>query len=101
MQRRHSPLGRTDSILLYGFGLALALSLVFNGFLLVEQNHRINSYEDEIGRSVNPVEHGVWQQQLSECQQANQLKDSVIRHLEKASNAPPGGGANGPPTASN
>ncbi|MCY7357428.1 MAG: hypothetical protein LH609_08135 [Rudanella sp.] len=101
MQRRHSPLGRTDSILLYGFGLALTLSLVFNGFMLVEQNHRANRYDYEIGSSVNPVEHGVWQQQLSECQQANQLKDSVIRHLEKVSNAPPGGRANGQHSASN
>lgn len=86
MQRRHSPLKRTDSILLYGFGLALALSLVFNGFLLVKQNHRINTYEDEIGSSIRPLEDGLWQQQLSECQQANQLKDSVIHHLEQTSN---------------
>ncbi len=101
MQRRPSPLKRTNSILLYGFGLALALSLVFNGFLLVEQNHRVNIYDYEIGSSINPVEHGVWQQQLSECQQSNQLKDSLIHHLEKISSTPPGERVNGKHTASN
>ena len=90
MQRRHSPLGQSNSILLYGFGLALTISLVFNGFLLFRQTHRVSLYEYEAGTSVNPVNSEVWQQQLSDCQQANKLKDSVIYHLEQLYTALPG-----------
>lgn len=91
MQRRNfSPHRRSDSILLYGFGLALALSLVFNGFLLYEQNRHRNIYEYELGNSVHPVDLVVWQQQLSDCKRANQEKDSLIRRLELASSLPQG-----------
>jgi hypothetical protein len=86
MQRRYFP-----SILLYGFGLALALSLVFNGFLLYEQSHQRSIYEYEFPNSGQPVDNMVWQQQLSDCRRANQQKDSVIYRLEQAPNAPPPG----------
>ncbi|MCX6215464.1 hypothetical protein [Spirosoma sp.] len=78
MQRRNFP-----SILLYGFGLALALSLGFNGFLLYEQSHQLSLYEDELGYTVHPVDLVAWQQQLSECKRANQQKDSLISRLEQ------------------
>lgn len=77
MQRRTFPARPADSILLYGFGLALVLSLVFNGFLLVEQTHRVSLYDDEAGRTISPMELFV-RQQLLDCQQANQPKDSRI-----------------------
>lgn len=85
MQRRNFP-----SILLYSFGLALTLSLAFNGFLLYEQSRHLSVYETELGTVVHPVDQAVWQQQLSECQRANYQKDSLIRQLEPVSNAPPG-----------
>lgn len=84
MQRRHFP-----SILLYGFGLVLVLSLVFNGFLLYEQSHQRNIYEDDLGSSGHMVDNVIWQQQLSDCKRANQQKDSLIRQLEQVPNAPP------------
>ena len=85
MQRRNFP-----SILLYSFGLALALSLSFNGFLLYEQSHHLSINEYELGNSVHSLDQAVWQQQLSECQRANQQKDSLIRQFEPVPNAPPG-----------
>ncbi|GAB3544180.1 hypothetical protein [Spirosoma fluminis] len=85
MQRRYFP-----SILLYSFGLALALSLVFNGFLLYEQSHQRSIYEFDLSSSGHTVDDMVWQQQLSDCQRANQQKDSVIYRLEQVPNAPPG-----------
>ncbi|WP_019991298.1 hypothetical protein [Rudanella lutea] len=48
MQRRNIPARRSESILLYGFGLALALSLAFNGFLLIKQSHTRSIYEYEM-----------------------------------------------------
>ncbi|GAB3745422.1 hypothetical protein [Spirosoma pomorum] len=82
MQRRTFP-----SILLYSFGLALALSLVFNGFLLYKQSHQQGLYEYELSSSAHPVEQIVWQQQLSDCQRTNRQQDSLIRRLEQV---PPG-----------
>ena len=83
MQRRNSP-----SILLYSFGLALALSLSFNGFLLYEQSHHLSINEYEVGNSIHSVDQELWQQQLSDCQRANQQKDSLIRRFEPAPNPP-------------
>ena len=86
MQRRNFP-----SILLYGFGLALTLSLAFNGFLLHEQSRKQNIiYEYGLGRPDHPVDVIVWQQQLSDCAHANEQKDSLIHQLENSPNAPPG-----------
>ncbi|KAB7727349.1 hypothetical protein F5984_22255 [Rudanella paleaurantiibacter] len=48
MQRPNIPARRSESILLYGFGLALALSLAFNGFLLIKQSHTRSIYEYEM-----------------------------------------------------
>ncbi|GAB3276184.1 hypothetical protein GCM10027347_49830 [Larkinella harenae] len=84
MQRRSFP-----SILLYGFGLALAISLVFNGFLLREQTRRQNLEEYGLGNTIDPVEHVLCQQQLLDCMRANQQKDSLIRRLTQSPNAPP------------
>ncbi|MBD2703274.1 hypothetical protein IC229_21695 [Spirosoma sp. BT702] len=84
MQRRSFPL-----ILLYGFGLALALSLAFNAFLLYEKSRHLSVYEDEFGNAVRPIDTTVWRQQLSDCQRDNQLKDSLIRRYEPVPNAPP------------
>jgi hypothetical protein len=86
MQRRNFP-----SILLFGFGLALALSLLFNGYLLYEQSHQRNLYEYELGTISHPTDLDLvfWQQQLSDCKRANQQKDSLIHRLEQAPNAPP------------
>ena len=85
MQRRNFP-----SILLYGFGLALALSLGFNGFLLYEQSHRLGLNDYELGYTVHPVDLVAWQQQLSDCKLANEQKDSLISRLGQTPNAPPG-----------
>lgn len=85
MQRRNFP-----SILLYGFGLALALSLGFNGFLLYEQSHRLGLNDYELGYTVHPVDLVAWQQQLSDCKRANEQKDSLISRLGQTPNAPPG-----------
>jgi len=73
MRRRIFP-----SVLLYGFGLALTLSLLFNGYLLLEQSRLPSAGDDD--EPANPV---VWQRQLSECQRANQRKDSLIHQLER------------------
>ncbi|WP_020604668.1 hypothetical protein [Spirosoma spitsbergense] len=89
MQRRNFPVRKSDSILLYGFGLALVLSLLFNGFLLYEQRDKPGVYEYESGNSVNPVDILVWQEQLSDCKRANEQKDSLINRLAKLPNAPP------------
>lgn len=91
MQRQNSPLRQSDSILLYGFGLALFLSLVFNGFLLHEQNRPRSLTDYELSNSMQPVEQVVWLQQLSDCKRANQEKDSLIRRLAQAPHAPPPG----------
>jgi hypothetical protein len=85
MQRRNFP-----SILLYGFGLALALSLGFNGFLLYEQSHQLSLYEYESGYTIHPVDLVAWQQQLSDCKRANEQKDSLISRFEQTTHAPPG-----------
>lgn len=90
MQRQNYPLRRSNSILLYGFGLALALSLGFNGFLLYEQSHLRSTYEYELSNAGHPIDFLVWQQQLSDCQRANLEKDSLIGRLKQASSAPPG-----------
>ncbi|WP_179830114.1 hypothetical protein [Spirosoma fluviale] len=85
MQRRNFP-----SILLYGFGLALALSLGFNGFLLYEQSQRLGLYEYESGYTAHPIDLVAWQQQLSDCKRANEQKDSLISRLEQGPATPPG-----------
>ncbi|MBO9638653.1 hypothetical protein [Siphonobacter aquaeclarae] len=83
MQRRSFP-----SILLYGFGLALALSLVFNGFLLGELS-RLQGFDDFSSSGHTVVDDSLWQQQLTDCQRANQEKDSLIHRLVQVPNAPP------------
>ncbi|WP_229365733.1 hypothetical protein [Fibrisoma montanum] len=90
MQRRISPLRASDSILLYGFGLALALSLLFNGFLLYKQSHQRSLIDNEVNTAAYGDDDVAWQQQLSECKRDNLQKDSLIRQLEQAPNAPPG-----------
>ncbi|GAB3956804.1 hypothetical protein GCM10028805_47660 [Spirosoma harenae] len=83
MQRRNFP-----SILLYGFGLALALSLGFNGFLLYDQSRQRSMYESELISLVHPADLMIWQQQLSDCKRSNQQKDSLIVRLEHTFNVP-------------
>ncbi|QJW91123.1 hypothetical protein HNV11_17950 [Spirosoma taeanense] len=75
MQRRYFP-----SILLYGFGLALALSLLFNGFLLYKQSRQPSIYEFELSSAGHPSysNNGLWQQQLSDCTRATHRKDSRV-----------------------
>ena len=91
MQRRNFSGRRSEPILLYGFGLALTLSLAFNGFLLHEQSrHQSIIYEYGLGKSDLSVDATIWQRQLSECAQANEQKDSFIRWLERTPDAPPG-----------
>jgi hypothetical protein len=85
MQRRNFP-----SILLYGFGLALALSLVFNGFLLYEKSHLERLRASELSDAYQPIDNMVWQQELSECRRANEQKDSLILRMAQIPNAPPG-----------
>ncbi|RRB02704.1 hypothetical protein [Larkinella rosea] len=92
MHRRNFP-----SILLYGFGLALALSLVFNGFLLYQQNHRRSLDDYELDNSANLLV----QQQLSDCMRANLQKDSLIHQLEHPPNLPPGTAVSGQHPLSN
>lgn len=90
MQRRNFTARRSDSILLYGLGLALTFSLLFNGFLLYEQSRQQRIYESGLGNSANPMDMVIWQQQLSDCKRANQQKDSLILQLAHVPNAPPG-----------
>ena len=89
MQRRNFPASAADLILLYGFGLALLLSLVFNGYLLYNQclQPRLSEYQAGYGAYALPSE--VWQQQLSECQRDNQQKDSLIHQLVQSSDSLP------------
>lgn len=78
------------SILLYGLGLALTLSLVFNGFLLHEQSRNQQvSYDYGLSKSDHSANLIVWQQQLSDCARSNEQKDSLIHRLEHPPNAPP------------
>lgn len=81
MQRSNFP-----SILLYGFGLALALSLFFNGFLLYKQGHHRHASYYELGltNSARPLEQDACQQKLSAYLRVIQQKDSLIRQLEQA-----------------
>ncbi|WP_247237586.1 hypothetical protein [Telluribacter sp. SYSU D00476] len=85
MQRRHS----SASILLYGFGLALALSLVFNGYLLYNLIRQRSLYVAGLRISHQQADNKAFQQQLSDCKWAIGQKDSLIRHLEQVSHAPP------------
>ncbi len=78
MQRRYSPLRWSDSVLLYGFGLALALSLLFNGFLLYQQSHHPNIYDYDLGSSTHVADQRALEQQASDCKQADQQKDTRI-----------------------
>lgn len=85
IQKQTMPRRNFPSILLYSFGLALASSLVFNGFLLYQQyrQHRADEYEREVADNV------MFRQQLLECTQDNRQKDSLIKKLEQFSKAPP------------
>lgn len=78
MRRRIFP-----SVLLYGFGLALALSLWFNGYLLLEQGRLPGPGDDDADGPTRFSGQVAWQRQLSECQRANQHKDSLIHRLEQ------------------
>jgi len=79
----------SESILLYGFGLALTLSLVFNGFLLHEQSRNQQvSYDYGLSKSDHPANVIVWQQQLSDCARSNEQKDSLIHRLEHPPDQP-------------
>ncbi len=89
MQRRNFPASSANSILLYGFGLALFLSLVFNGFLLYNQSRQSRLTDYEVGSVAYALHNEVWQQQLSECQRDNQQKDSLIHQLVKSSDTLP------------
>ena len=51
MPRQSSLHGPPHSFLLYGLGLALAGSLVFNGFLLLNQLHPVSVYENDVDLS--------------------------------------------------
>jgi hypothetical protein len=90
MQRRYLPASIADSILLYGLGLALTLSLLFNGYLLYEQGRQQSRSESEVGTTNYTLTTAVWQQQLSDCQRISQQKDSLIRQLTQLANSPPG-----------
>jgi hypothetical protein len=95
MQRQNFSLRQSNSILLYGFGLALVLSLLFNGFLLYERSRQRNLTEYEFSHSIHRAEQQLLLQQLSDCKQANRGKDSRIGastdSLTKAGSPPPSG----------
>lgn len=84
MRRHYFP-----SILLYGLGLTLALSLGFNGFLLYQQTRQRSLYEFELASVASSVDNVYYRQQLSECIRHNQEKDSLLRELAQHPNAPP------------
>ncbi|MBB3836583.1 hypothetical protein FHS57_000565 [Runella defluvii] len=84
MRRHYFP-----SILLYGLGLTLALSLGFNGFLLYQQTRQRSLYEFELASVASSVDNVYCRQQLSECIRHNQEKDSLLRELVQHPNAPP------------
>ncbi|HAK77206.1 MAG TPA: hypothetical protein DCR35_21270 [Runella sp.] len=84
MRRHYFP-----SILLYGLGLTLAVSLSFNGFLLYKQMRQRSLYEFEWVNAATNMDAVIWRQQLSDCIRINQQKDSLIRQLAQSPNAPP------------
>lgn len=77
----------TNSVLLYGFGLALAFSLLFNGFLLYEQSHQHSVYDYEVGTPLDPA---VSQQQLSDYRRDIPPKDSLTLGSKQVPNSPAG-----------
>lgn len=77
MRRHYFP-----SILLYGLGLTLAVSLSFNGFLLYEQTRQRSLYEFELANATTNMDAMSCRQQLSECIRNNQQKDSLLQKYE-------------------
>lgn len=77
MRRHYFP-----SILLYGLGLTLALSLAFNGFLLYQQTRPRRLYEFELSNAATNMDAMSCRQQLSECIRNNQQKDSLLQKYE-------------------
>ncbi|GAA4447358.1 hypothetical protein GCM10023189_03650 [Nibrella saemangeumensis] len=63
---------------------------MFNGYLLYRQSRQRSLNEYELYNTANLLNPAAYQQQLSECIRANEQKDSLLRRLEQAPNAPPG-----------
>ena len=78
MRRRQPP-----SALLYGFGLALLLSLAFNGYLLVASNRSqpgpLLSAQLQAAKLAMP--NAGLQAQLQACTRSNHYKDSLLHVL--------------------
>lgn len=81
MRRRQPP-----TVLLYGIGLALLLSLGFNSFLLIGQRNRLEQhpYPASIQASTASASMEALNEQLQACIRANHQKDSLIRALGQA-----------------
>jgi len=82
MRRRQPP-----TVLLYGLGLALLLSLGFNSFLLIGQSSRQEQrpYPDTLQAGTASARMEALNEQLQGCIRANQQKDSLIQALERVS----------------
>ena len=66
-------------ILIYGLGLALMLSLGFNGYLLLNQPYSLMPAPQATSQAM--PERTAWQSQLVACSRSNQQKDSLIHAL--------------------
>lgn len=84
MRRRQPP-----TVLLYGIGLALLLSLGFNSFLLIDQRTRPEQrpYPDTLQAGTASARMEALNEQLQGCIRANHQKDSLIQALEQVSHA--------------
>jgi hypothetical protein len=69
-------------IVLYGLGLTLFLSLLFNGFLLYNLSGKevVLAPTHSIATTVSQ-KSSFWKQQFIECNRHNHAKDSVIQVL--------------------
>ncbi len=70
-------------IVLYSLGLALFLSLIFNGYLLYSLSRQeIKESSAESFATTLSQKSSYWKQQYIECDHNNHSKDSLIRILK-------------------
>lgn len=76
MRRRQNP-----TVLMYGLGLALLLSLGFNSYLLTEQRGRIEQ-EPYPPPGAGEAATQALTEQLRACTRSNERKDSILQALQ-------------------
>lgn len=82
MPRRQSP-----TVLLYGFGLVLLLSLGFNFFLLVDKSERQSRRPEQNAtlQATGSADSLFWQDRLQAFSRQIAQKDSLIQALKRTS----------------